>query len=89
MKYERLTKKDQDWFEFTEITDNEIYTRLQKLENKIENGTLVELPCKVGDAVWYIKADGEVIWVDEMIVKGFEFSKCNKVIFIVGIYLSF
>lgn len=27
----------------------ETYNRLSELEDKIENGTLVELPCKVGD----------------------------------------
>ena len=64
----------------------ETIDKLAELEDKIENGTLVELPCKVGDTVWYIKVDGEVIWVDEMVVKGFEFSKCNEVIFIVGTY---
>lgn len=26
--------------------------RLAELEDKIENGTLIELPCKVGDTVW-------------------------------------
>ena len=34
--------------------------RLAELENKIENGTLVELPCKVGDKVYYI-------WLNESI----------------------
>ena len=28
--------------------------RLGEIEEKIENGTLVELPCKVGDTVWTI-----------------------------------
>ena len=42
-KYERLTDKNRDWFEFTEINDIEIYKRLQELETKIENGTLIEL----------------------------------------------
>ena len=31
MKYERLTDKNRDWFEFTEINDIEIYRRLQEL----------------------------------------------------------
>lgn len=30
----------------------ETYSRLAKLEDKIENGTLVELPCKVGDVAY-------------------------------------
>ena len=30
-----------------------IYNRLAELEDKIEDGTLIELPCKVGDTVYY------------------------------------
>lgn len=32
----------------------EIYNRLAELEDKIENGTLVELPCKVGDTIYEV-----------------------------------
>jgi hypothetical protein len=32
----------------------EVIDRLAELEDKIENGTLLELPCKVGDTVWEI-----------------------------------
>lgn len=28
--------------------------RLAELEDKIENGTLIELPCKIGDKVWCV-----------------------------------
>ena len=31
-----------------------LYNRLAELEDKIENGTLIELPCKVGDTVYEI-----------------------------------
>ena len=34
--------------------DEEILNRLAELEDKIENGTLIELPCKVGDWLYYI-----------------------------------
>lgn len=34
--------------------NEEIITRLAELEDKIENGTLIELPCKVGTPVYYI-----------------------------------
>ena len=30
------------------------FCRLQELEDKIENGTLIELPCKVGDTVYEV-----------------------------------
>ena len=34
--------------------DGEILHRLAELEDKIENGTLVELPCKVGDVMYEV-----------------------------------
>lgn len=37
--------------------EKEAYNRLCDLEDKIENGTLVELPCKVGDKVWVMCYD--------------------------------
>ena len=65
MKYERLTDKNRDWFEFTEITDSEIYKRLQELEDKIEDGTLIELPA-LDDHMSYGVIEGDkvngVIW---------------------------
>ena len=57
MKYERLTDKNRDWFEFTEITDSEIYKRLQELEDKIEQGRLV-------DCIWFIS------WLNETVCCG-------------------
>lgn len=52
MKYERLTKKGMDWHDDVQCDDEEIYNRLAELEDKIESGTLIELPCKVGDVVY-------------------------------------
>ena len=34
------------------ITNKDVCMRLFELENAIENGTLVFLPCKVGDEFW-------------------------------------
>lgn len=31
-----------------------LYNRLAELEDKIENGTLVDLPCKVGDTIYEV-----------------------------------
>ena len=40
--------------------DGEAIDRLAELEDKIEHGTLIELPCKVGDTAYkvYGKCDG-------------------------------
>lgn len=35
--------------------DEEIVNRLAELEDKIENGTLIELPCKVGDKIFFVE----------------------------------
>ena len=48
MKYERLTKSGLFY------TEGEAMDRLWELEDKIENGTLVELPCKAGTIVYTI-----------------------------------
>ena len=58
MKHERLTKLNQEpktIFCFSgSVQDFKIYKRLQELEDKIEKGTLIELPCKVGDWIWVV-----------------------------------
>lgn len=69
MKYERLT--DKKWKEiekhcyakglhfsnhFTEEETDEMIKRLAELEDKIESGKLVELPCKIGDTLYGISA---------------------------------
>ncbi len=63
MKYERLTERDRYWeceksWQYShepayEEIEN-IYHRLAELEDKIEAGTLVELPCKAGDTVYIV-----------------------------------
>lgn len=52
----------------------ELYRKLAELEDKIENGTLIELPCKVGQPIWIICYE---LWttkpiVDESFIKSFE-----------------
>lgn len=40
----------------------ETYNRLAEFEDKIENGTLIDLPCKIGDTVWLANPDGRLIY---------------------------
>ena len=47
--------------------------RLAELEDKIENGTLIELPCKVGDTFYYVSQIKNK--VEKHNVTGFEISK--------------
>ena len=39
--------------------------RLAELEDKIENGTLIELPCKVGDTLWYVNKHRPIPRIEE------------------------
>lgn len=61
-EYKRLTEKDWHKEKFYPKSDNErvIRKRLWDLENKIEQGTLIELPCKVGDTVYQFDNGGEI-----------------------------
>lgn len=56
-EYKRLTC--QKWTDDIDLTKeygySYIYKRLYELEDKIMNGTLVELPCKVCDTVYFIE----------------------------------
>lgn len=67
MKYERITRKDGViWEEDYTLVD--LHNRLFDLENAIEAGTLVELPCKVGDTVYIITKQGLDIYAVEKVI---------------------
>ena len=52
-----------------------MYDRLTELENAIENGTLVFLPCKVGDKVWYLNEYSYPRRIEEYVVDSIELLK--------------
>ena len=67
MRYERLTRSDNSHRPYRDECfkcigkecnkcdyDYEVWERLAELEDKIEQGTLIELPCKVGDTVYWV-----------------------------------
>lgn len=58
MKYERLTKRDKDGKINVTLMNAyyimQAYDRLVELEDKIESGKMIELPCKVGERIYYI-----------------------------------
>lgn len=51
----RLTKKSWHDTKFAQLNQREVLYKLWQLENQIENGTLIELPCKVGDTVYTVE----------------------------------
>lgn len=68
MKYERLTDKNDLYWALQEtklsaevgIYLTDCLNFLAELEDKIEQGTLIELPCKVGDTVYAIVRKGDI-----------------------------
>ena len=68
MEYKRLTKRNcagyvvpvkpiMSGYSNMQTVEEELLDRLGELEDKIENGTLVELPCKVGDVLYEVIGD--------------------------------
>ena len=61
-----MTNKDYKRLTDTGIpttTSEEVYNRLYELENAIDDGTLVFLPCNIGDKFWWLSRlyDGSVV----------------------------
>ena len=82
MKYERLTKKGLDWRSDVQCDDEKIYNRLAELEDKIENGTLRDFPCNIGDEVfWAWDLDKQYSQVMRGVVIGLSISHKNTVWF--------
>lgn len=76
MKYERLTDKDWHNTKFMQLNEREILKRLWDLENKIENETLVDLSCKVGDTAYVVYWSG----IDSFTITDILVSK-NKILY--------
>lgn len=84
MHYGRLTYKDKSLPRmgidgkvveaYCDYSVREIINRLAKLEDKIEDGILIELPVKPGTTVYYIQWDytdddfttNHIYWIEEM-----------------------
>lgn len=90
-KYERYTSKDGATLTMARWggspAELELYRKLAELEDKIENGTLIELPCKVGDTVYelerYIYCDGEDHWeIEEETFELWMLDSLGKTIFL-------
>lgn len=55
-EYKRFTEKVDSGF-VSELDCRIAYNKLSGLEDKIESGRLVELPCKVGDTVYCVPSE--------------------------------
>lgn len=71
-QYKRLT--NQKWSENIDLTQelgySYIYKRLYELEDKIENKMIVEMPCKIGDTIYYANFFTSSPRIEEYVVTG-------------------
>ena len=83
MEYKRLTKRNcagyvvpvkptMSGYSNIQAAEEELLERLAELEDKIENGTLVELPCNVGDVMYEVIGD---VCIDEWEIESICFNK--------------
>ena len=64
MEYKRLTDYEENGTVSISCELSDVIDRLAELEDKIENGTLIELPCKFGDKFY-------LVYFDEIVEKEF------------------
>ena len=76
--YERITNSEQDYYEYNG-SPVDVYNKLLELENQIENGTLIELPCGVGDKVYVLDNDkiSDELKISEAFVIDFDITSYN------------
>lgn len=79
-KYERYTSKDGATLTMSQWggspAELELYRKLAELEDKIENGTLTELPCNVGDVLYYVNKYETTPRIEENKVHTIEIYEC-------------
>lgn len=75
-QYQRLTTKCEVGIGLTETDGNivndyeKVVNRLAKLEDKIEDKMLLEMPCKIGDTIYYANVFSPIPGIEEYIVTG-------------------
>ena len=74
-EYERVTQKQGEPI----IVSKRVYYRLRELEDKIENGTLIKLPCKVGTTLYFIVTE------EQEDINGFKYAilESNKWLYVI------
>lgn len=101
-KYKRLTKSRENIIQQFENIKPEnrnkfcldCFSRLAELEDDLESGKMIRLPCKVGDTVYRVMADKRIKQPYEYKVIGFWYSinnKCNDLHlgrYIDGVFVS-
>ena len=83
--YAYTVGKEDIYFDGVDIVGNEnsrlaqeTINRLAELEDKIENGTLIELPCKVGDTVFFVyETDNDEMFIDKGLIESFSYDEAG------------
>ena len=90
-EYKRLTEKEHRYKKCASCTygncqycddiydiEKEALNRLAELEDKIENGTLIDLPCKYGNTVWFVyETENNEMFLDEGVIQSFSIDSCG------------
>lgn len=63
--------------------DAKVFEKLCDLEDKIENGTLVELPCKIGDTVYFVNRYRPTPRIEKFSVSYFEVTAYEQPVVVV------
>ena len=80
--YKRYTSKDGATLTMSQWggspAELELYRKLADLEDKIENGTLKFMPCKVGDPVWFVyETENNTMFIDKGIIRCVRFDEAG------------
>ena len=96
-EYKRLTDKEHRYKKCVSCTyrncqycdddieyAHEVHNRLAKLEDKIENGTLIELPCKYGNTAWFVyETENDEMFLDEGVIQSFSIDSCGLWVYVI------
>lgn len=86
-KYTRLTKPDSCYYDEMENLDVEVlYARLSDIEDQIEAGKVVELPCSLGEHFVIIDYGFGRFQVEKVLIVGYHYFANETAIFPVDSY---
>lgn len=79
-EYKRRTVKGRVFGDKVNDSFRELYSKIQDLEDKIEDGTLKFMPCKIGDPAWFVYAAGKHSKIYKTKVRSIEIYDNNEII---------
>lgn len=85
--YQRLTKRDSCYYDEMDYLDVEVlYARLSDLEDQIEAGKVVELPCSLGEHFVIQDCGFGRFYVEKVLIVGYNFNMQDNLAYPVDSY---